>query len=148
MRVNKQIKTHLEYLGYAMVPDDDALFMKPGIPNTYLVDLGPESIGIRGLYRYNDIATNNEYCVLQYVNSLNLKTNVVTFIKGDGYLGFHATYNGKYDRIGFGRFIQAWEDDLTNVLESFWETRCYLSKELIDTVPDYRGMIPHEKYLA
>ena len=149
MKINKQIKNHLESCGYAMIPDnEDALFMKPGIPNTYVITGNRCSIEMRGLLRSNDIAKHNEYDFLQYINSLNLNTEVVTFLKGEGCLCFHATYVGLYDRREFGRFVHFWENDLTTLLDNTWETRCYLSKEFLDDVPDYRCMVPVEKCLA
>ena len=49
MKINNDIKTHLEYLGYAMAPyEDDLLFMKPGFPSTFLTTLSANGILIKG----------------------------------------------------------------------------------------------------
>ena len=130
MKINQDINTHLEYLGYAMVPDSDAfVFMKPGLPTIFIEQLSNNRVVLNARYPYNSNAENNELGFLNYVNSLNTKTYIATFLKVGNSLGFCAMYTGLYDRIEFGQFIQAWEHDSTTLLDNEPETPFFLMED-------------------
>mgnify|MGYP001299063982 FL=1 len=130
MKINNDIKTHLEYLGYAMAPyEDDLLFMKPGFPSTFLTTLSANRILIKGSYGVNSNGEVNELSYLRFINELNIISDCTTFIAGEKTLVFTATYNGIYDRIEFGQIMQGWENDVTTLLYHHSKTQFFLSED-------------------
>ena len=130
MKINQNIKNHLEYMGYAMEPDSDAfIFMKPGFPTLIIEQLSNNRIVLNARYPYNSNVANNELGFLNYVNSLNTKTYIATFLKVGNSLGFCAMYTGLYNRTEFGQFIQSWEYDSTTLLDNTPETHFFLMED-------------------
>ena len=149
MEINEQIKTHLEYLGYAKVPDtNDLIFMKPGLPTLFIEQLSVNRIVLNARYTYNSNAANNELGFLNYVNSLNQKTQIATFLKVPNSLGFCAMYTGLYDRTEFGQFIQAWEHDSTALLDNAPETAFFLMEDCPRIDSDLMNLAVDKRYIA
>ena len=149
MEINEQIKTHLEYLGYAKVPDtNDLIFMKPGLPTLFIEQLSVNRIVLNAKYTYNSNAANNELGFLNYVNSLNQKTQIATYLKVPNSLGFCAMYTGLYDRTEFGQFIQAWEYDSTVLLENTPETAFFLMEDCPSIDSDLMNLAVDKQFSA
>ena len=149
MKINQNIKTHLEYMGYAMVPDPDTfIFMKPGFPTLIIEQLSENRIVLNARYPYNSNASNNELGFLNYVNTLNQKTYIATFLKVGNSLGFCAMYTGLYDRIEFGQFIQSWEYDSTSLLDNETETPFFLMEDCPRIDSDLMNLSTNKTYLA
>ena len=149
MKINQNIKTHLEYMGYAMVPDSDAfIFMKPGLPTIFIEQLSENRIVLNARYPYNSNASNNELGFLNYVNSLNTKTYIAIFLKVGNSLGFCAMYTGLYDRIEFGQFIQAWEHDSTTLLDNEPETTFFLMEDCPRIDSDLMNLAIDKRFVA
>jgi len=149
MKINQKIKNHLEYMGYAMVPDSDAfIFMKPGFPTLNIEQLNENRIILNARYPYNSNAANNELGFLNYVNSLNTKTYIATFLKVGNSLGFCAMYTGLYSRIEFGQFIQAWEHDSTTLLDKEPETTFFIMEDCPRIDSDLLNLAVDKRFLA
>jgi len=149
MKINQNIKTHLEYMGYAMVPDSDAfIFMKPGLPTIFIEQLSENRIVLNARYPYNSNASNNELGFLNYVNSLNTKTYIATFLKVRDSLAFCAMYTGLYSRIEFGQFIQAWEHDSTTLLDKEPETTFFIMEDCPRIDSDLMNLAVDKRFLA
>ena len=90
MKIDDQIKTHFEYLGFGFVPDQDkAVVMKPGLPTLEIVPISDGQLVVGGIYPFNDNARRNEIGVLRYINELNLDSMVTTFTKLGNKLCFY-----------------------------------------------------------
>ena len=149
MKINQKIKNHLEYMGYAMVPDSDAcIFMKPGFPTMRIEQLSENRIVLNARYPYNSNASNNELGFLNYVNTLNQKTYIATFLKVGNSLGFCAMYTGLYDRIEFGQFIQSWEYDSTSLLDHETETPFFLMEDCPRIDSDLMNLAIDKRFVA
>ena len=149
MKINQDINTHLEYLGYAMVPDSDAfVFMKPGLPTIFIEQLSNNRVTLNARYPYNNNATNNELGFLNYLNTLNQKSYIATFITVSDSLAFCAMYTGLYDRIEFGQFIQAWEHDSTTLLNNTPETHFFLMEDSPSIDSDLMNLAIDKQYAA
>ena len=149
MQINNEIKTHFEYLGYAFIPDaDDTIIMKPGLPTLIIEQLSENRIILNARYPYNSNATNNELGFLNYVNTLNQKTYVATFLKVGNSLGFCAMYTGLYDRIEFGQFIQSWEYDSTSLLDNETETPFFLMEDCPRIDSDLMNLAIDKRFVA
>jgi len=149
MKINQNIKTHLEYMGYAMVPDSDTIvFMKPGLPTLFIEQLSVNRIVLNARYTYNSNAANNELGFLNYVNTLNQKTYIATFLKVSDSLAFCAMYTGLYDRIEFGQFIQSWEYDSTSLLENETETPFFLMEDCPRIDSDLMNVAIDKRFVA
>lgn len=149
MKINQNIKNHLEYMGYAMVPDPDTfIFMKPGFPTMHIEQFGENRIVLNARYLYNKNADSNEFGFLNYVNSLNTKTYIATFVKVGNSLAFCAMYTGLYSRIEFGQFIQSWEYDTTSLLDNETETPFFLMEDSPSIDSDLMNVSTNKTYLA
>ncbi len=149
MQINNEIKTHFEYLGYAFIPDaDDTIIMKPGLPTLIIEQLSKNRIVLNARYPYNSNAANNELGFLNYVNTLNQKTYVATFLKVSDSLAFCAMYTGLYDRTEFGQFIQAWEHDSTALLDNTLETAFFLMEDCPRIDSDLMNLAVDKRYIA
>ena len=129
MNTKTQIKTHMEYLGYEIKPNennDDILFCaKPGYTRL-MVRWNDVRINIYAHYEINRIAKCNSDKVLRYINDLNMKSNTVTFWVEDELFRMSANYFGKYERSEFVTFFSAFEYDVNNQLDLLKETNLYL----------------------
>ena len=149
MEINQNIKTHLEYMGYAIVPDSDTyIFMKPGFPTMCIEQLTENRIVLNARYPYNSNAENNELGFLNYINSLNTKTYIATFLKVGNSLGFWAMYTGLYNRTEFGQFIQSWEYDSTTLLDNTPETHFFLMEDSPSIDSDLMNLAIDKQYAA
>ena len=149
MKINQNIKNHLEYMGYAMVPDSDTfIFMKPGFPTIYIEQLSENRIVLKARYLYNNNADKNELCFLNYVNSLNTKTYIATFLKVSDSLAFCAMYTGLYNRTEFGQFIQSWEYDTTSLLDNETETPFFLMEDCPRIDSDLMNLAIDKRFVA
>jgi len=149
MNINKEIITHFEYLGFAFVPDEDkVIVMKPGLPTIELIPISNDQLVVGGVYPFNDNARSNECGFLRYINTLNLHSLVTTFTKLENNLCFYTAYNGPYDRIAFGQFLQKYENDITDLLENQHETHLFITEECPRIDSDLMNLVNGEKYLA
>ena len=149
MKINEQIKIHFEYLGFAFVPDEDkAVVMKPGLPTLEILPISNGQLVVGGVYPINENARSNESGFLRYINELNLHSQVTTFTKLDNDLCFYTAFNGAYDRIAFGQFLQNYENDITDLLENQKETHLYLVEECPRIDSDLMNLVKGERYLA
>ena len=149
MEINQNIKTHLEYMGYAIVPDSDTyIFMKPGFPTMCIEQLTENRIVLNARYPYNSNAENNELGFLNYINNLNTKTYIATFLKVGNSLGFWAMYTGLYNRTEFGQFIQSWEYDSTTLLDNTPETAFFLMEDCPSIDSDLMNLAANKQFSA
>ena len=62
MKINNDIKMHLEYLGYASVPNEGEnmnIFMRPGMPTIFIDQMNHNRLVIKSLYEYNKNGVSN-----------------------------------------------------------------------------------------
>jgi len=129
MKKTKQIKTHLEYLGYNVVRHEenkDILFCtRPGY-TSIMVTVNDVRAEFYGMYDINRIGKSNHNQVLSYVNDLNASSFVVTFYHKDDILNMYANYVGKYEQSNFTSFISVLENDLNDRLADMPDTQMFL----------------------
>tara|TARA_B100000131_G_C17867199_1_gene512695 strand:+ start:162 stop:617 length:456 start_codon:yes stop_codon:yes gene_type:complete len=151
MNINNNIKTHLEYVGYAMVPNEDNeihIFMKPGMPTIYMQQLTNNRLVLNCIYEYNRNGDNNRTRLLEYVNHLNVYSYVSTFTVDSGKLGFCALFSGIYDRIEFGQFMQAFEHDATALLDNNPDTKLFLMEDCPEIDSELMNLEFDKQYAA
>ena len=151
MKINNDIKMHLEYLGYASIPNEGEnmnIFMRPGMPTIFIDQMNHNRLVIKSLYEYNKNGVSNRSGLLEYVNHLNKYSYISTYTVDNNTLGFSAIYTGLYDRIEFGQFMDAYEHDSTTLFDKTPETQVYLMEDCPEIDSDLMNLTTNKQFVA
>ena len=151
MKINNDIKQHLEYLGYASVPNNGGnmnIFMKPGMPTVFIDQMNHNRLVIQSQYEYNKNGISNRSGLLEYVNHLNMYSYVSTYTVDTNRLGFCAIYTGLYDRIEFGQFMDAYEHDSITLFDKTPETTVFLLEDCPEIDSDLMNLTTDKQFIA
>ncbi len=151
MRIKNNIKTHLEYLGYALVPNKDLnahKFMKPGMPTVFVQQMTNNRLVVNSLYEFNQNGFSNRLGLLNYVNHLNMHSYVSTYTIDNRKLGFCAIYTGLYDRVEFGQFMEAFEHDSTTLMDNTPDSKLFLMQDCPKIDSDLMNLAFDKQYTA
>lgn len=119
-----QIKSHLEFLGYAAVepkgPGDILLMEHQMKPNVFLDPVGG-GVRIRAVYRLEETASQTLDRLYGALNEVNGKS-VASSFSSDGNLLTVSYWLAAYTKTGFGNWLAAFDYDLNLV------SRCSLNE--------------------
>ena len=134
MNQNKEISTHLEYLGYEQIKSkepDYLLFHKNSFPlfGIYCFEGGSRCYA---RYELNEFASIRREDLLLFINKLNMESYVATYSYDEeqNCIVFTSNIVGEYNKKDFTQFINLWEFDVENRLNNYpSESKLYLYSE-------------------
>ncbi len=111
-----KVSNHLEFLGYAVERDGKHLSAKHPSKSNLFVRFYDKGIVLSTYYICTDTAKQTRQRLLEYVNSLNSNALAVRFfLDNDQDVNLVSFSPGDYDKLAFGRFLQYWENDFSQM---------------------------------
>jgi len=126
--VLESIRTHLEFLGYAVEPQEEQRY---AVSHTARVNfiMRPFAGGVlfTVYFKSSDQAKTEPLQYLGFVNALNQNAAVARFYADpDGDLCIECWHPSNYERSQFGHFIQMWNRDNSELLQERPELSTFL----------------------
>lgn len=120
-------RTHLEFLGYQVRDDGEALFAVHPSELNIIVKPGAGGALVTSYLGCTPEAKSDRTGVLGFVNDLNQRTLMAVFyLDRDSDLAISAFFVGDYERVNFGRFVEIWQHDTARLVEDQDRARKYL----------------------
>ncbi len=130
-KTSSQVKSHLEFLGYAVEEKDEdngrptLLCKSNSKPNIYAWFNKNDQHGFRiGFNKEKDLNSIEQY---KYLNSKNTTLFLCKLsIDDDGSIRFQAIYTGEYGKTRFAGFIDSLLSEVSNTLSDVEFKKCFL----------------------